>query len=177
MFLTSCTKQPLPTQQLPSVIPTGTNTANTVSKWGEFVVIGAQMFVNDIYERNYVYNYTAAKTSMLLASNASNLAIDSVQVGVTTYSFYQPISVPGTGNFVLNGDTSKHYLIQYTGQNMSIIDNPNNTVLLMGGSARPLMDAETVSYANQTISLKIDDATNDTCEYVTVLTFKKIKSW
>ena len=182
MMFTSCKKEPIyPTDQLPANVPK-LDTALCIGGWGKFVIIDAVMFV-DNHETGIKTKYDhfgPNKDTSSLRWDGSLFEIETIIKNVTTYSFWKPINNIGTGRFVLNDDTTKHYCVQYTGLNRSIIEDPNHGTQLLGGSARPF-SGQTISYADKTIAIQIQEVegsiNGQNCRYWTQLTLRKIQEW
>jgi hypothetical protein len=178
--ITSCRKEVVyPTDQLPSSTPTASGPS--VGNWGKFVITDAVMYV--IYENggDTVYqHFSSTKSRSSLRWGGSLFAIENIIKDTTTYSFWKPAFYPGLGKFVLNGDTTQHYDVQYTGLNRRIVEDPTSGQQLMGGSARPF-SGQTISYGGQTIAIEIGEMQGSingvNCSYYTRLTLKKIQTW
>lgn len=181
LFTTSCRKEVItPTSQLPANVPTAPSSANSVSMWGEFVIIDAVMYVDnhETGQKTVYQHFSSTKLVSSLRMEGSIFDIETIEKNVTTYSFYQPIN--NIGRFILNGDTTKLYAVNYSGSNKTIIENPTSTTQLMGGSARPF-NGWTVDYTNRIIKIHIQEMKGSmngyNINYYTELTLKKIKSW
>lgn len=177
----SCQKQVIyPTGQLPSNVPTGSNTANSISMWGEFVVTDAVMYMDnhETGEKTVYQHFNTGKTVSSMRLGGSLFDIETIEKNVTTYSFYQPIN--NTGRFVLNEDSTKLYDVNYMGQYTSIIENPKGNGQLMGGSSRPY-SGWTTDFTNNVVTIHIEQMegsyNGNNVSYYTELKLKKIKSW
>ena len=84
------------------------------------------------------------------------------------------------GRFLLNDDTTKFYMVNYMGQNTSIIEDPTHGQQNLGGSARPFF-GKTISKVDNLISIEIQHMEGSidgyNCHYWTELRLKKIESW
>ena len=182
ILLISCKKQTIyPTDQLPANVPT-IKEAEMVGGWGEFLITDAVMYVEDheTGAKTMYQHFGPNKDTSSLRWGGSQFEIETIIKNKTTYSFWKPLSYPGVGKFVLNEDTTKHYGVQYTGMYRSIIEDPNSTGQLMGGSARPF-SGQTISTNDNTVAIQIEEVEGSinghNCRYWTQLTIKKIKSW
>jgi hypothetical protein len=183
IIITSCQKEVIyPTDQLPSNVPTA-DTSLTVNSWGKFIIIDAVMYVDDLQTGEHmVYNhFGVGKDTSSLRWGGPIFDIEEIIRNKTTYSFWKPTSLPGTGRFVLNDDTTKLYLINYIGQYKSIIEHPNSTQQNLGGSSRPF-SGQTVDYTNQIVAIQIQetegmDGNGHPIHYWTELKLQKIESW
>jgi len=179
---TSCKKEyAYPTNEYPSNIPVIDHT-HDLSMWGEFVITDAVMYM-DNHETGVKTKYKHfdnTKTVSSLRLGGSIFEIENIEKNVTTYSFWKPIDNAGTGRFVLNGDTTKLYLVQYTGVYTTIIEDSKSPVQLLGGSARPFK-GWTTDFDNKMIIIHIQEMegslNGENVHYYTELTLKKIKEW
>jgi hypothetical protein len=184
LLFSSCQEEyPLPSNDYP-VLASNNATQPGVSMWGKFKLVSAVMYVvNNETNQKTVYNHFGPnKTVSSLRWGGSIYDIETIIKDSTTFSFYQPMSYPGYGKFVLNGDTTKHYAVYYVGMNKSIVEDPINgmTQQMMGGSARPF-SGQTIDYATGMIRIQIQEVQGSidgyNCRYWSELTFKKIESW
>lgn len=184
LSLVSCRKEVIyPTDQLPSNVPS-VNSSPRVSAWGKFLITDAKLYVED-HETGIktVYNHFGPnKDTSSLRWGGSEFDIETIIRNQTTYSFWKPAGSTGTGygDFVLNGDTSKHYAVYYIGSNTTIVEDPVNPQELLGGSSRPF-SGQTISYADSTVAIEIEEMEGSinghNCHYWTQLTLQKIESW
>ena len=151
--------------------------------WGTWVVRNATMYVTyDNGKKEKYDHFSTTKTVSSLRYDGDVLFdIERIEQNKTTWSFYRPYSNPGAGEFVLNGDTAKHYLVQYTGDNMSIIESDRQPYQQnLGGSARPI-HGETKDFENKIIEMVVQEMAASingrNCHYHTVLTMQQIESW
>lgn len=182
LVTSSCQKEVIyPTDELPSNIPR-LDTVNVIGGWGEFLLIDAQMFVeNKETGVRTVYNhFDVNKSRSSLRWDGSLYDIEDIIKDTTTYSFWKPLTFPGVGKFVLNDDTTKFYGVQYTGQYRTIIEDPTHQQQNIGGSSRPF-SGYTIDYNHQIVVINIQEMEGSingyNCRYWNKLTFKKIKSW
>lgn len=153
-----------------------------ITVWGEFRIIDAKMYmINHETGERQVYNHFGPnKNYSSLRWGGSYFPIEDIVKDSTTYSFYKPFKIPGYGDFVLNGDTSKHYAVYYSGLNKSIVEDPIHSQQLIGGSARPYR-GWTMSYKDSLIGIRIQEVEGSidgyNCNYWTELTLKKIRTW
>jgi hypothetical protein len=182
-LMSSCKKEVIyPTDQLPKVYPTGTDTSLTVNPWGKFLIIDAVMYV-DYKEsgQHFVYqHFGVGKDTSSLRWGGPEIDIETIIKNKTTYSFWKPIGY-GTGKFELNGDSTKYYRVQYNGMYKTIIEDPDHGQSNLRGSARPF-SGQTISKADGIIAIQIQEThgiDNDgkAIRYWTQLTLKKIQSW
>ena len=186
LLLTSC--QPdavLPTDTYPAGLGsmTSVDSGPTVSMWGRFKLISGVMYVdNHETGEHLIFNhFNSTKHVSSLRWGGSLFDIENIEENVTTYSFYQPMSYPGYGKFVLNDDPTKHYAIYFVGSNKTIVEDPVYTgSALMGGSSRPF-SGQTVDYANGIIRIQIQEMEGSingyNCHYWSELTFQKVAAW
>jgi hypothetical protein len=182
ILMMSCKKQVIyPTDQLPANVPTLTDFGG-VSRWGKFVITDAVMYVenSETGVKTMYQHFSATKSRSSLRWDGSQFDIENIIKDTTTYSFWTPISYPGMGKFVLNGDTTKYYDVQYTGSNTSIIEDPTHRQQNLGGSARPF-SGQTLDKANKIVTIDIEEVEasigGQNCHYWTRLTLKKIQEW
>lgn len=177
IFGVSCQKEyPYPSNGYP------THTKQTpepeVSLFGEFVITDAVMFTYDGNTGDTIQvNLFNGQNLACMIKGGSPFVIDSIEKNMTKYSFYKPVKF-GFGEFVLNEDTSKHYGLNLI-STPTIIENPNDTTQLMGGSAKQLISYKTLDYNNKVVSIMMNDFSGlgSGVEYWTVLTLKQIKEW
>jgi hypothetical protein len=186
LLLTSC--QPdavLPTDTYPTGLGsmTAVDSGPTVSMWGRFKLISGVMYVDnrETNERLVFNHFNSTKHVSSLRWGGSLFDIENIEENVTTYSFYQPMSYPGYGKFVLNDDPTKRYAVYFVGSNKTIVEDPIYTGnVLMGGSSRPF-SGQTVDYANGIIRIQIQEMEGSingyNCHYWSELTFQKVASW
>jgi hypothetical protein len=182
ILLASCKKEPIvyPSEQLVTVPPY--NAGSCIQRWGKFLLIDAVMYMDnyDTGEKKVYQHFGVGKTHSSLRWGGSIFAIEDIVKDSTTYSFWKPLKYPGTGRFVLNGDTTKYYLVNYMGMNNSIIEDPLHGQQNLGGSARPY-SGQTKSYSDSTIYMEIEEMIEGiqgyNCRYFTLLTLKKTQSW
>jgi hypothetical protein len=84
------------------------------------------------------------------------------------------------GKFMLNGDSTKFYMVNYMGPYTSIIEDPTHGQQNLGGSSRPF-SGQTISKSENTIAIQIQEMEGSingyNCHYWTQLKLKKIESW
>jgi len=182
LLFVSCEKETIYPSDTYNLDFTSPVTSPTVNLWGKFVVIDAIMYVdnNETGQKTVFHHFGPTKTSSSMRWGGSYYDIETIIKDTTTYSFYEPISYPGYGRFVLNDDTTKRYAVYFVGQNRSIVEDPTNTTQLMGGSARPF-SGQTVDYNNKIVRMQIQEMQGSingyNCRYWTELTLKKIQEW
>ena len=102
--------------------------------------------------------------------------IETIVKDTTTWLFYSPNASTGYGKFVLNGDTTKLYMVNYSRDYTSIIEDPNGGQQNLGGSSRPFT-GRTISFVDSTVAISIQtdyiQLNGYLCEYFTELIFKK----
>ncbi len=184
VLITSCKKEVIyPTDQLPQVQPSGLDTSLCVSNWGKFLVIDAVMYLDDKQTgEHFVYNhFVDGKDTSSLRWGGSMFDIETIIKDVTTYSFWKPVPMPGTGKFELNSDSTKFYQVNYIGQNSSIIEDPTHSQYNLGGSARPFA-GYTIDKGNNIVGISIQEMEGvnqdgHPIHYWTELKLRKIESW
>ena len=182
LFLGSCEKEIIyPSDQYP-INKTNKKLGKTIDYWGEFIIIDAVMYIeNKETQEKFVFNHFGPnKTHSSLRWGGSLFEIEEIIKDSTTYSFWKPFKFPGYGKFVFNGDTSKHYAVNYIGFNNSIIEDPVRPQSLLAGSARPF-SGQTINYDEKTVAIQIQEMEGSidgyNCRYWTQLTLRKVKSW
>lgn len=180
---TSCKKEyPYPTNDYPANVPTVVDHSHDVSMWGKFVITDATMFVDnhETGEKTQYQHFGSGQTVSSLRLGGSIFDIETIEQNVTTYSFWEPTSNPGTGRFVLNDDTTKLYKVEYMGEHTSIIEDPSSTTTLMGGGSRPF-SGWTTDFDNKLIVIHIQQMegslNGQNVTYYTELKLKKIEEW
>ncbi len=167
------------------VAPTVTTSTRSLSMWGEFLVLDANMYVNnhDLGTKTVYQHFGAGKSVSSLRYEGPLFDIENIVQGVTTYSFYKPLGTPSSGKFILNGDTTKIYGLNVSSGFSAITENMLSTSpsqLLMGGSSRPF-SGWTLDYDNKIIVLHIEEVEGSiggyNCRYFTEMRMKKIKEW
>lgn len=180
----SCKKEyPYPSKDYEYLISDET-TGNNITQWGKFLLTDAVMFVknHETGEKFKFNHFGDSKTKSSLRWGGSLFEFESIYKDSTTFSFYRPKNFPGYGNFILNGDTSKHYAVYYFNQNKTIVEDPiyGQTKQLLGGSSRPF-SGQILNYEDKTIVMQIQEVEGSidgyNCKYWTQLTFKKIEEW
>ena len=184
ILFSSCQKEyPYPTKDYAARVPP-LNEGPTIDRWGVFLVIDATL-----YSENQAtgvitayHHFGPNKSRSSLRWGGAIYDIETIIKDTTTYTFYQPKSYPGTGRFVLNGDTSKHYMVNYIGLYSTIIEDPIYGVKepLMGGSARPF-SGQVWDINQMTIALQIEEIieniNGEDVRYWTQLKLKKIQTF
>ena len=181
-----CQKEyPYPSKEYKNVLPTsgGYDTTKLVSRWGKFVIIDAIMYVDnhETGETVKFNHFGLHKDESSLRWGGSIFDIETIVKDKTTYSFWPTLTGGnGMGRFVLNDDTTKYYMVNYMGQNTSIIEDPIHGQQNLGGSARPFF-GKTISKADNIISIEIQHMEGSiygyNCHYWTELKLKKIEVW
>ncbi len=150
---------------------------------GVWVLRDAYMYVtydNGVKEK-WAHFSDSKKVSSLRYDGDILFDIEKIEKDVTTWTFYRPIKNPGGGDFVLNGDETRNYLVYYIGDNMSIIESDEQPLQSnLGGSSRPIK-GHTIDYKNKLITIQIQMVVGSikgrNCEYYTLLTMEKIKEF
>jgi len=186
VLMVSCQKEyPYPDKDSPNKVPTvgGYDTTLTISRSGEFVIVDAVMYIdNNETGGHFKFNHFGPnKKTSSMRWGGSLFPIETIIQDTTTYSFWgTPDGGNGMGRFVLNGDTTSYYMVNYMGQYTSIVEDPTHGQQNMGGSARPF-SGYTISKKDSLIGISIGEMEGSingyNCHYWTVLTLKKIKSW
>ena len=106
--------------------------------------------------------------------------IESIVKDSTLWAFYKPAGNSCFGKFVLNGDTNRYYMVYYMGQYTTIVEDPNHGQQNLGGSARPF-NGVTSNLQDSMISISLEQVegviNGYNCNYFSVLTFQKIKTF
>jgi hypothetical protein len=151
-----------------------------LSRWGMYLLIDAQKYVtNTATGDKYKFDDFGSNSRSSLRWGGSLFDLETIVKDTTTWSFYEPFDGKD-GDFVLNGDTTKQYLVHYSGRFTSITEDYRYNQSNIGGSARPFI-SEVASVSDKTIYIYLQEQyvtiNGDACKYFTKLTFKKIKEW
>ena len=190
LSLTSCEKEYIyPSDGYPKGKPESyylweNDTTKKISLWGKFLIIDAVMYVdNHETGQKIKYNHFGPnKDTSSLRWGGPMFEFEKIQKNHTTYSFYSPLNFPGTGKFVLNDDTTKHYGVSIMGWNKAIVEDPvyGMSQQLLGGSSRPF-SGQILNYYDKTVVMQIQEMEGSingyNCRYWTQLTLKKIEEW
>ena len=138
----------------------------------------------DEYHNPYIQNYHFGPNKVIssLDYNGSDIEFETIELNVTTWSFYQPPSVPGFGEFVLDGDLTNPYGFYVTNNNWTITEHTQSTAsnMQMGGSSRPI-SATIYSYSDSIVYFYVQNGytsiANQNYSYFSELKFKKVESW
>ena len=179
LTLTSCHKEVIQPNSQPTVL-----VDQEIGLYGEWLLVGGSMYMENLEtgKKTKYDHFGPGKTISSLDYNGSDLDIEVIEVNVTTWSFYQPLVVPGYGRFALNGDTLNLYGLNVTKHNWTIMENPQATMstMQMGGSSRPI-NAKICDYSDSTVYFYVQEGytsiDNENYSYISELKFKKIKSW
>ena len=185
ILFTSCEKEeyPYPSEEYGATPPEFGDGIH-IHRQGVWLVTDAVMFVeNNVTGAKTVYqHFSKTKSRSSMRIGGSIFDIEEIIKDTTTYTFYNPVSYPGNGRFVLNGDTTKHYMVNYMGLYSTIIEDPVYGVneQMMGGSSRPFV-GRILNLADSTIYLKIQEMdgslNGESISYFTQLTMKKIQTF
>jgi hypothetical protein len=179
LTLTSCHKEVIQPNSQPTVL-----VDQEIGLYGEWLLVGGSMYMENLEtgKKTKYDHFGPGKTISSLDYNGSDLDIEIIELNVTTWSFYQPLVVPGYGRFALNGDTLNLYGLNVTKHNWTIMENPQATMstMQMGGSSRPI-NAKICDYSDSTVYFYVQEGytsiDNENYSYISELKFKKIKSW
>lgn len=179
LTLTSCHKEVIQPNSQPTVL-----VDQEIGLYGEWLLVDGSMYMENLEtgKKTKYDHFGPGKTISSLDYNGSDLDIEVIEVNVTTWSFYQPLVVPGYGRFALNGDTLNLYGLNVTKHNWTIMENPQATMstMQMGGSSRPI-NAKICDYSDSTVYFYVQEGytsiDNENYSYISELKFKKIKSW
>ena len=180
IVLFSCEKQepPKPNPVVNEVLPI------SISYEGKWLLVSGKMYIINLEtNENTVYNhFDLNKKTSSLRYDGSLFSIEDIEVDKTTWTFYSPKYIPGTGLFVLNDDTTKKFGFYVTKRNCSIIEHPTSksNELQLGGSARPI-SAIIKNHEERTAYFYIQEAylsiNGYNCKSFNELVFKKIEEW
>lgn len=152
--------------------------------YGKWLLIGGSMYMTNM-ETNVKTKYDhfgPNKTISSLDYDGADIEFETIELNVTTWSFYQPPSVPGFGEFVLNGDLTNPYGFYVTNNNWTIMEHPqsNASDMQMGGYSRPI-SATIYSYSDSIVYFYVQNGytsiDNQNYSYFSELKFQKIESW
>ncbi len=152
--------------------------------YGEWLLVGGTLYLENIetHVKTKYDHFGPNKTISSLDLGGSDLEIEEIELDVTTWAFYQPYTVPGYGEFVLNHDSITPYGFYVTRHNWSIVEHPqsNQSNMQLGGSSRPI-SATICSMSDTTVYFYIQEAYTSinsmNYKYFSELKFKKTKSW
>jgi hypothetical protein len=151
--------------------------------WGVWVLRDAYMYVtyDDGIKEKWAHFSDSKKVSSLRYDGNILFDIEKIEKDVTTWTFYRPRTNPGDGDFVLNGDETRNYLLHYMGDNMSIIESDEQPLQSnLGGSSRPIK-GHTIDSKNKLITIQVQMVVGSikgrNCEYHTLLTMERIKDF
>lgn len=175
----SCKKENIQPNVKPEV-----EQAQEIRIYGKWLLIGGSMYMTNM-ETNVKTKYDhfgPNKTISSLDYDGADIEFEIIELNVTTWSFYQPPSVPGFGEFVLNGDLVNPYGFYVTNNNWTIMEHPQSTAsnMQMGGSSRPI-SATIHSYSDSIVCFYVQNGytsiDNQNYSYFSELKFQKIESW
>jgi len=183
LLFISCEKEfidPIETQE--EVVDT---VEQEIRLYGEWLLIDAKMYVENMetYEKTVFNHFDANRTVSSLRYSGSVYEIEDIEQNVTVWSFKQPNTVPGYGEFILNYDTIQPYGFYVTKSNWTIVEHPLaylNGGNQIGGSARPV-EALIVDYEQNIVNFYVQMAYENidgwNCKYFNELTMVKITEW
>lgn len=159
-------------------------TIQEIRLYGKWLLVGGSMYMTNLEtgQKTKYDHFGPNKTISSLDYNGSDIEIETIEIDVTTWSFYEPPAVPGYGEFVLNGDMQNPYGFYVTKNNWTIMEHPQSTAsnMQMGGSTRPI-SAEICNYSDSTAYFYIQEAytsiNGQNYSYISELKFRKIESW
>ena len=152
--------------------------------YGKWLLVDGYMYMTNLEtgQKTKYSHFGPGKTTSSLDYDGADIPFESIEINETTWSFYEPPSVPGYGEFVLNGNMQTPYGFYVTKHNWTIMEHPQSTSsnMQMGGSTRPIR-GELVSYSDSTVNFYVQEGyvsiNNQNYSYISELTFKKIESW
>lgn len=152
--------------------------------YGKWLLVGGSMYMTNLEtgQKTKYDHFGPNKTISSLDYNGSDIELETIEVNVTTWSFYQPPAVPGYGEFVLNGDMQTPYGFYVTKNNWTIMEHPQSTAsnMQMGGSSRPI-SSEICNYSDSTAYFYVQEGytsiNGQNYSYISELKFRKIESW
>jgi hypothetical protein len=153
--------------------------------YGKYVLLSGEMFVTNLETNEKIsYNhFDANKTTSSLRYSGSQVDFETIEENVTTWEFYQPNSVPGYGEFVLNGDSINPMGFYVTNSNWTIVEHPTATTasdMQLGGSSRPI-EGYVEDFDQNIVVIYVQDAYENingyNCSYYSALRFQKIEEW
>ena len=175
----SCKKENIQPNVKPEV-----EQAQEIRIYGKWLLIGGSMYMTNM-ETNVKTKYDhfgPNKTISSLDYDGADIEFEIIELNITTWSFYQPPSVPGFGEFVLNGDLVNPYGFYVTNNNWTIMEHPQSTAsnMQMGGSSRPI-SATIHSYSDSIVYFYVQNGytsiDNQNYSYFSELKFQKVESW
>jgi len=177
--LVSCQKEDITPNQ-DEVVDAGT-IEQEISIFGEWKLLDGKMFMENIEtgEKTVYAHFDANKTVSSLRYSGSMFDFETIEQNVTTWEFVQPPMVPGTGDFILNGDVANPMGFYMTVNNWTIVEHPtasNAQEMQLGGSSRPI-SAYVEDYDQKIINFYVQEAYESidgyNYKYFSELTFQK----
>lgn len=152
--------------------------------YGKWLLVDGDMFMENMETHVKVKysHFDGGKAESSLRYEGSLYEIEDIVKNQTTWSFYEPPSVPNYGTFVLNSDTFNPYGFYVTKSNWTIVEHPTATsqTTQMGGSARPI-DSRVHDFNNKIITIIVQEGTTSingyNYTYFSELYFRKIEEW
>ena len=153
--------------------------------YGKYVLLSGEMLVTNL-ELNIKTSYNHFDVNKSISSlrySGSQLEFETIEQNVTTWEFYEPNSVPGFGEFILNGDTINPMGFYVTTSNWTIVEHPTSTTaseMQLGGSSRPI-EGYVEDVDQNIVVIYVQDAYESidgyNCKYYSELRFQKIEQW
>jgi hypothetical protein len=178
LFLFSCKKEVIE----PNVQPEPQ--IESIRLYGKWLLVGGSLYLENLetHQKTKYDHFGPGKTTSSLDLGGADIEFESIELNSTTWSFYQPYSVPGYGKFVLDSDTLMPYGFYVTKNNWTIIEDPQSTQsnMQMGGSSRPI-SAVICDYSDSTVYFYVQEEytsiNNMNYKYLSELKFRKVESW
>ena len=181
LAFTSCEKQVIEPN-----IPPETVTVNVeVDLYGEWVLRDGKMYMENLETgETIVYDhFDATQTVSSLRYSGAILEFETIERNITSWSFFSPPNVTGTGEFILDNDFAEPYGLSITYNNVTIIEHPTVTTpagMQLGGSARPI-SAVLIAPASDMAEFIVQEAyesiSGENWRYYSILTLEKVQSW
>ncbi len=153
--------------------------------YGKYVLLSGEMFVTNLEtnEKTSYNHFDPNKTMSSLRYSGSQVDFETIEENVTTWEFYQPNTVPGYGEFVLNGDSINPMGFYVTNSNWTIVEHPTASSasdMQLGGSSRPI-EGYVEDFDQNIVVIYVQDAYESingyNCSYYSALRFQKIEEW
>jgi len=152
--------------------------------YGQWLLLDGFTYVENLTtgERVRYNHFDETKNVSGLRFGNADFPFEIIEKNVTTWSFFEPPSVPGYGEFVLNDEIETPMGFYVTKSNWSIIEHPvsGTTNSQLGGVARPL-SAVIYNYSDSIVNFYVQEGYANVngynVKYVNELRFKKIQGW
>ena len=150
LIFTSCEKYEFEPQDIVETndtnihVQTNNNNNNCFTIRGKWVLLDAEMHVTNLETDEFWVEKQFGSSGNVgsLRYNEPLYDFEVLKKGKTEWFFKPPTTIPGVGEFILNGDTINVYGLSVTNSNYTIIEHPLSLSvedLLLGGSSRNII--------------------------------------